>query len=175
MVQWGDGGSRRGHRQCSGGKEIEVVGGRQGATGFDGARLRSLRHAAKLSQRELGDLIGADSPVIANYENGRAVPRVDRLRQLASALGVSPSELLPDEGPVNSLERLRIRAGLLQDEVAQRAGMTRTKYAAIERGQTATVGAVDAQTLATVLGVDMNAVLIAQAVARATFVNRASR
>jgi transcriptional regulator with XRE-family HTH domain len=165
----------RGADNARAGREIAVVGGRQGATGFDGARLRSLRRAAKLSQRELGDRIGADSPVIANYENGRAVPRVDRLRQLATALGVPPSELVPEEGAVSSLERLRTRAGLLQDDLARRASMTRTKYAAIERGQTATISAADARMLAAVLEVDIEAVLIAQAVARATFVRRASR
>lgn len=151
------------------------MGGRQGATGFDGSRLRALRRASNLSQRQLGELIGADTPVIANYENGRAAPRVDRLRDLASALGVSPADLLPDETAVSSLERLRIRAGLLQADVATQAGMTRTKYAAIERGQTATIGASDAGTLAAVLRVDVEAVLIAQAVARASFVGRALR
>jgi transcriptional regulator with XRE-family HTH domain len=150
-----------------------VVGGRQGATGFDGSRLRALRRASKLSQRQLGERIGADSPVIANYENGRAAPRVDRLRDLASALGVSPADLVPGESAASSLERLRVRAGLLQADVASRAGMTRTKYAAIERGQTATIGAADAGVLASVLGVDMETVLVAQAVARASFVGRA--
>jgi hypothetical protein len=52
---------------------------------------------------------------------------------------------------------------------------TGCKYAAIERGQSAIIGAASAQTLATMLGVDIDAVLIAQAVARATFVSRASR
>lgn len=151
-----------------------MVGGRQGAAGFDGTRLRSLRRAAKLSQRELADMIGADSPVIANYENGRALPRVDRLRELATALGVDPSELLPSGVGVSSLERLRVRAGLLQADVAERAGMTRTKYAAIERGQTATIGADDAHALAAVLEVDVDGILIAQALARASFVSRAS-
>jgi transcriptional regulator with XRE-family HTH domain len=150
------------------------VAGHQGATGFDGARLRALRHAANLSQRELGDLIGADSPVIANYENGRAVPRVDRLRDLAKALKVKPADFLPSTRGVMSLERLRVRVGLLQADVAQQAGMTRTKYAAIERGQIATISASDARALAEVLDVDVDAVLVGQAVARAAFVERAS-
>lgn len=154
------------------GEETAVVGGRQGATGFDGARLRALRQAAKLSQRELGDRIGADSPVIANYENGRMAPRVDRLRQLADALGVTPADLLPGDDGVSSLERLRVRAGLLQADVADGAGMKRTKYAAIERGQTATITAADARKLAAVLSVGVDTVLVAQAVSRATFVSR---
>ena len=153
-----------------------MVGGRQRATtGFDGARLRALRHRAKLSQRELAERIGADITVIANYENGRAAPRVDRLGRLAQALGASPADLLPDDVLVESLERLRVRAGMLQAEVAERAGMTRTKYAAIERGQTATVTAADAMTLAGILGIDLEQVLSAQAVARAAFLDRMPR
>ena len=152
-----------------------MVGGRQGATGFDGARLRALRHRAKLSQRELGERIGADFTVIANYENGRAAPRVDRLGQLALALGVSPADLLPDDYGVESLERLRVQAGMLQADVAERAGMTRTKYAAIERGQTATISPADARMLATILEVDLEQVLAAQAVARAAFLDRMPR
>lgn len=152
-----------------------VIGGRQGATGFDGARLRALRHRAKLSQRELGERIGADFTVIANYENGRAAPRVDRLGQLALALGASPADLLPDDYRVESLERLRVQAGMLQADVAERAGMTRTKYAAIERGQTATISPADARVLAAILEVDLDQVLAAQAVARAAFLDRMPR
>jgi len=113
--------------------------------------------------------------VIANYENGRAAPRVDRLGQLALALGVSPADLLPTEHDLESLERLRVQAGLLQAEVAERAGMTRTKYAAIERGQTATISPADAQTLAEILDVDVDEVLAAQAVTRAAFLDRMPR
>jgi transcriptional regulator with XRE-family HTH domain len=143
--------------------------------GFDGARLRALRHRANLSQRALGARIGTDETVIANYENGRATPRVDRLGQLALALGASPADLLPGDPELDSLERLRVQAGMLQADVAERAGMTRTKYAAIERGQTATISASDARTLATILDVDVEQVLSAQAVARAAFLDRMPR
>jgi transcriptional regulator with XRE-family HTH domain len=150
-----------------------VVGGRQGASGFDGSRLRAIRVAAQLSQRQLAELIGVNNTLIASYEAGRTVPRVDRLAELAEALGVAPDELTLDE-PADSLERLRVRAGLLQAEVAQRAGMTRTKYAAIERGQISAVSRDDALALAAALGADVEEVLTAQAVARAGFLSRLS-
>jgi transcriptional regulator with XRE-family HTH domain len=152
-----------------------MVGGRRGGTGFDGARLRELRHRAKLSQRELGARIGADVTVIANYENGRAAPRVDRLGLLATALDASPADLLPEDYEIESLERLRVQAGLLQADVAEGAGMTRTKYAAIERGQIATISAADAEALADILKADVEQVLAAQAVARAAFLERMPR
>ena len=143
--------------------------------GFDGARLRALRHRANLSQRELGELIGADITVIANYENGRAAPRVDRLGRLALALGAAPADLLPEDVSDETLERLRVRAGLLQATVAERARMTRSKYAAIERGQIATIGPADARALAGTFEVDLEQVLSAQAVSRAAFLDRMPR
>ena len=152
-----------------------MVDGRRGGAGFDGARLRALRHRANLSQRALGARIGADETVIANYENGRAAPRVDRLGQLALALGASPADLLPADHELDSLERLRVQAGMLQAEVAGRAGMTRAKYAAIERGQTATISRADAHTLAAIFGVDVDQVLAAQSVARAAYLERIPR
>ncbi|HZB51459.1 MAG TPA: helix-turn-helix transcriptional regulator [Mycobacteriales bacterium] len=157
------------------GEELVMVGGRRRGTWFDGARLRALRHQAKLSQRALGAAIGADEMMIASYENGRAVPRVDRLGRLALALGASPADLLPADHELDSLERLRVAAGMLQAEVAGQAGMTRTKYAAIERGQTATISRADAQELARILGVDVDEVLAAQAVARAAYLDRLPR
>ncbi len=152
-----------------------MVGGRRRGTGFDGARLRALRHRAKLSQRALGAAIGADETVIASYENGRAAPRVDRLGRLALALGASPADLLTADHELDSLERLRVAAGMLQAEVAVRAGMTRAKYAAIERGQTATISLTDALRLAGILGVDIDEVLAAQSVSRAAFLDRLPR
>lgn len=152
-----------------------MVDGRRRRTGFDGARLRALRQQARLSQRALGVAIGADEMVIASYENGRTTPRVDRLGRLAVALGACPADLLPADHELDSLERLRVAAGLLQAEVAGRAGMTRTKYAAIERGQTATVNRADATLLAGILGVGMDEVLAAQAVTRAAFLDRIPR
>lgn len=152
-----------------------MVDGRRRRSRFDGARLRALRQQAKLSQRALGVAIGADEMVIASYENGRATPRVDRLGRLALALGACPADLLPPDHELDSLERLRVVAGLLQAEVAERAGMTRTKYAAIERGQTATVSLPDALTLARILGVETDDVLAAQAVTRAAFLDRLPR
>ena len=152
-----------------------MVDGRRGGTGFDGARLRALRHRANLSQQALGARIGADGTVIANYENGRAAPRVDRLGQLALALGASPADLLPEDHELDSLEGLRVQAGMRQADVAGRAGMTRAKYAAIERGQTATLSPADADTLARILGVDVDEVIAAQSVTRAAYLERIPR
>lgn len=56
--------------------------------------------------------------------------------------------------------------------MAEQAGTTRTKYAAIERGQTASMTRADAEMLAAVFGVEEQQVLVGQAPARAAFVGR---
>jgi len=61
-------------------------------TGF-GARVRALRRAAGLSQKTLAAAIGCSVAYLSLIERGRARPSVDRLPRLATALGVSVSEL----------------------------------------------------------------------------------
>jgi len=60
------------------------------------SKLRATRLNARLSQEQVGSLL--DPPVprqqIWAWESGRVTPRVHRLKQLASALGVSVDQLL---------------------------------------------------------------------------------
>ena len=60
----------------------------------DGARLRKLRRARALSQRDLSRMTGIAFDTISRLETGkqRAQPRT--IRRLADALGVEPRELL---------------------------------------------------------------------------------
>ena len=60
----------------------------------DGARLRGLRRAQALSQRELSSMKGIAFDTISRLETGkqRAQPRT--IRKLADALGVEPRELM---------------------------------------------------------------------------------
>lgn len=52
-----------------------------------GRLLRDARHAAALSQRELGERTGIPQPAIARIESGRVSPRVDTLDQLLEGCG----------------------------------------------------------------------------------------
>jgi transcriptional regulator with XRE-family HTH domain len=68
-----------------------------------GASVRKARQRSGLSTRELAQRAGMSQPFLSNIENGRSTPSVTTLYKLASALGVSASELLPagtDEGVV---------------------------------------------------------------------------
>jgi transcriptional regulator with XRE-family HTH domain len=59
-----------------------------------GERLKTLRNAANLSQRELAALIGETHTNVAYWETSGNLPRSDVLLPMAEALGVSVEELL---------------------------------------------------------------------------------
>ena len=52
------------------------------------------REKAGMSQRELADRAGLSPGAIGQYETNRKTPRLETLRRLADALGVSVAELL---------------------------------------------------------------------------------
>ncbi len=77
-----------------------------------------------------------------------------------------------DDAGGRSLLQLRIDAGLKQESLAAAAGLTRTKYSSLERGEVATLSRTDAARLAKALGVRAGAVRTGHAVARAAFLER---
>lgn len=60
-----------------------------------GIRLRTLRSERQLSQEALAELAGVDRKLIYRTELGQTSPRLDAVVQIADALGVKPSKLLP--------------------------------------------------------------------------------
>ena len=69
-----------------------------------GERLRSLREARSLSQRELGELIGLNAGAISHYEVGRRGVSISHAAKLAKALGVTLGELVPVDEHGNFVE-----------------------------------------------------------------------
>lgn len=67
-----------------------VEGRRWVGTTFYGDRptLASLRLAAGLSQRELGEACGLDQPHVSRYESGKHEPRIGLAAAMADALGI---------------------------------------------------------------------------------------
>ncbi len=61
--------------------------------------MAELRGARSISQDELGRLVGAEQRDISNYERGKALPRIERLEEIAHALGVSLSDLFSERPP----------------------------------------------------------------------------
>jgi transcriptional regulator with XRE-family HTH domain len=58
-----------------------------------GARLRDLRSARLLTQKELAEKAGVRWQTISDIESGRNAPRFTTIRALAKALEVDPSKL----------------------------------------------------------------------------------
>jgi transcriptional regulator with XRE-family HTH domain len=150
-----------------------VVGGRQGASGFNAGRLRAARLSAHLTQGALAEAAGAHVKEVREWESGRRVPQVDALAGLARALHIDPIDLTDiDEGQALTLGQLRTLAGLSQQQVADASGLLRTTYSQIERGETASVSDNDAAGIARALDRSSGDIAAAHAAARAAHVQR---
>jgi transcriptional regulator with XRE-family HTH domain len=82
-----------------------------------GARIQKARKATGLTQATLGERLGVIQSVVSDWERGRLESWRDYLPELARALGVNPSALLPDAASNQSLswgERLVGGAPILQ-------------------------------------------------------------
>jgi transcriptional regulator with XRE-family HTH domain len=63
-----------------------------------GTAIRAARVAASLSMTALAERCGISQPYLSQLENGKGSPSINTLYKLANALGVSPQDLLPDDG-----------------------------------------------------------------------------
>ena len=57
-------------------------------------RIKELREAAGMSQRELGERIGISGPAVAMWESGENRPSLTNLEKLADVLGGSIDAIL---------------------------------------------------------------------------------
>lgn len=154
-------------------REESVTGGRQGTRGFDPRRLRAARAAAGLTQGGLAAAAGAHVKGVREWESGRRVPQVEAVAALARALGINPLDLTDrDTEQALMLPQLRAAAGLSQQRAADRAGLLRTTYSQIERGEVATLSEQDAAAIGSALGVDPAEVAAAHAASRAAYLSR---
>lgn len=75
---------------------------------FVGNKIREFRKKKKLTQKELGDLIGKKFNTVSNYETGTISPEQDALFALAKALDVSVDDFFPplSDNSEKSLDRV---------------------------------------------------------------------
>ena len=76
-----------------------------------GNRLCTLRKAAGLSQTQLGEKLHVTNKAVSKWENGRAMPGLDMIRQLADLLNVTVDELLAREGKKKTISKIVITGG----------------------------------------------------------------
>lgn len=61
---------------------------------MNGGRIRQLRERAKLTQEELGSLVGVAMQQVSRWESGAAIPRADTLGEIARVLASSADYIL---------------------------------------------------------------------------------
>lgn len=61
------------------------------------ARIMALRKGMRLSQERFGELVGMSQRTVAAWESGERKPSLAVLEQVATALGVTPADLLGTE------------------------------------------------------------------------------
>ena len=59
-----------------------------------GLRIKHLREERKISQSALGEAIGVSYQQVQKYEKGISPITVERLQQIAKALGIAPADFL---------------------------------------------------------------------------------
>ena len=59
-----------------------------------GENIKRIRKERGLTQKELGELLDMTQSAIGQFENDKTSPKTDTIEKIASALGVSPSELM---------------------------------------------------------------------------------
>ena len=62
-----------------------------------GERIRDYRKKAGLSQKELGKKLDVSQQHIAQYENGKRMPKLDTLKKIANALEIDINDLLEND------------------------------------------------------------------------------
>ena len=80
-----------------------------------GQRLKYYRKRNNYTLVELGKVVNKPAPYLSQLENGIAEPRVGLVRELASALDCTPSDLLDPEPPSRRAE-LEIELRRLQEQ-----------------------------------------------------------
>lgn len=150
-----------------------MPGGRQGTPGFDPGRMKDCRLALHMTQAELATIAGHHVKEVREWESGRRVPQVEAVAALARALTVSPLDLIRrDADEAITLQQLRANAGLSQQSVADRAGLLRTTYSQVERGEVLTLSDRDAAAIAGALDAEPIDVIVAHAASRAAYQDR---
>ena len=58
-----------------------------------GEKIKSIRKKNKISQQELGNMLGVSQAMIAQYENGKRIPKLETIKKIAIALDCEVSDI----------------------------------------------------------------------------------
>ncbi len=82
-----------------------------------GKRIKDLRTQRKLSQQELGDLLGVTKVSVCGYENGSRTPSLDTFKVIADEFGVATDYLLGREVVVKDEETGECLGNISKDDI----------------------------------------------------------
>ena len=107
-----------------------------------GMRIRELRLALGLSQKQVGRALRITPQAVQKYETAHIQMTVGRLFALADVLGVSPAFLIedlhsedePEARAGNNLREFRLRSGLTQSALAEIVDTSGQNISLLERG-----------------------------------------
>jgi len=89
---------------------------------FFAERLRGLRLARGLTQRQVADDAKVTLSYISRLEAGGVAPGIDTLERLAAALNVHMTELLPQPSSQPTSEQSRDQVKMLVEQIISKAG-----------------------------------------------------
>ena len=61
-----------------------------------GEKIKSIRISSKMTQNSLAEKCGMADSAIRKYESGKITPKFETIKKIATALGVSPLDLMGD-------------------------------------------------------------------------------
>lgn len=61
-------------------------------------KIKQLRKNKKLSQEQLANILSVERSTVAKWETGKALPRTDKLTEIAKALDCTVADLLAEPG-----------------------------------------------------------------------------
>ena len=87
-----------------------------------GDKIRIMRREQKLTQKQLAGKAGVAEISIRNYENGKRQPKIEQMRKIAFALGLSINSFISTQGSspllafLNFLETIGYKISLYEEE-----------------------------------------------------------
>jgi transcriptional regulator with XRE-family HTH domain len=123
------------HRASSDGERFQSVIGTPGLTGQGsdvGARLRTARRAAGLTQKQLAQELGVEPITVSRWERGVTSPSLARLRRIAQLTETTVSDLVraPDAVTGHAAELAALREELAETrELVDRVARTLERLA----------------------------------------------
>ncbi len=85
---------------------------------MDTVKLKHLRKLRGISQERLAEEVGVSRQTVCRWENGRAVPRAEDIKNICHALGVDYSELAEEAAVAETAERTSEQAPAQTNERA---------------------------------------------------------